>query len=98
MERIHSNSVIYWMLLLVGEGSVVGVGEVTIQEEFEETQEDDTDLDKKVIKLGELHKPAYEDLVISINPSSAVGIVAFGLVRKSKKFGVPCGKLQNSMG
>ena len=46
--------------------------------------EGDTDLDKKIIKLGELNELAYEDLILSINNSASVEKVAFGLVKNAK--------------
>ena len=46
--------------------------------------EEDTDLNKRIIKLGELNKLAYEDLIVAINTSSSVWKVAFGLVKNAK--------------
>ena len=47
-----------------------------MQNENDDTLEDDTDLDKKVIKLGELNNLTYEDLILSINTNSSVlGII-----------------------
>ena len=46
--------------------------------------EGDDDLDKKIVKLGELNELAHEDLILSINTSSSVGKVAFGLVKNAK--------------
>ena len=46
--------------------------------------EGDTDLNKKIIKLGDLNELAYEDLILSINTCSSVGKGAFGLVRNAK--------------
>ena len=39
---------------------------------------------KKIAKLVELNKLAYEDLILLINTSSSVGKVAFGLVKNTK--------------
>ena len=39
---------------MVGIGFMVGVDEVPTQEEFEEAQEGETDLYKKVVKLDDL--------------------------------------------
>ena len=39
---------------------------------------------KKIVKLGELNEVACEDLILSINTSSFVCKVAFGLVRNAK--------------
>ena len=38
----------------------------------------------KIVKLGELSKLAYEDLLLLINTSSTVGKVAFALVKNAK--------------
>ena len=62
----------------------VGVDKVPMQEEFEEAQKGDMDLDKKVVKLNELNELAYKDLILSINTSSSVGKVVFGLTRNAK--------------
>ena len=39
----------------------IGVNKLPIQEEFEEAQESYNDLDKKVVKLGELNELTYDD-------------------------------------
>ena len=70
--------------ILVGEGCIVVVDKVPLPEEFEEAQKGDTDLDKKVAKLDELNELAHKDLILSINTSSAVKKVAFGLARNRK--------------
>ena len=46
--------------------------------------EGDTDLDKTVIKFGDLNELAYEDLILFINTNYSVGKVAFGLVKNAK--------------
>ena len=51
----------------------------------------DTDINKKVIKLGELNKLAHEDLILSIITSSTMGKVAFGLVTNEKSMDFPKG-------
>ena len=60
------------------------VDKITTQDEYENTMEGDTDLDKKIVKLDELNELAYEDLILSINASSSVGKVAFNLVKDVK--------------
>ena len=54
---------------------------ILTQEEYENAQEGDMDLNKKIIKLGEFNKLVYEDLFFSIKTSFSNGKVAFGLVR-----------------
>ena len=73
-----------------------GVDKIT-QDEYESALEGNEDLDKKIVKLGELKKLAYEDLILCINPSSSLGKVAFGFMKnaKSEDFWK---KLQGSMG
>ena len=66
--------------LLVGAGSTVS--EQSAQDGYEDALEGNTDLDK--VKLGELNKRIYEDLILSINNSSAVGKVVYGLKRNPK--------------
>ena len=41
-------------------------------------------LDKKVVKFSELNELAYKDLILSINTSSSMWKVTFGLVRNAK--------------
>ena len=53
--------------------------EIPIKDEYENTLEIYMDLKRKIIKLGELNKLVYEDLILSINTK-----VAFGLVKKAK--------------
>ena len=48
---------------------------IATQDEYKNAIEVDMDLDKKIIKLGELNELLYEDLILSINPSSSVGKV-----------------------
>ena len=52
--------------------------------EYKNALEGDTDLNKKIIKLGELNGLAYEDLILSINTSSSFGKVAFEFVKNDK--------------
>ena len=56
------------------------------------------DLDKKIIKLGELNVLAYEYLLISINTSTSVGKVVFELVRHVKNTDFPKGKIARLLG
>ena len=58
------------------------MNEIPTQDEYENAWESDTNLDKKIMKLGELNKLAY-DLILSINTSSSVRKVTFGLVRNA---------------
>ena len=55
---------------------MIGVNEESMQDEYKEAQEGETDIDKK-IKLGELNEPDHEDLIFFINTSSVVRNVAF---------------------
>ena len=50
----------------------IGVDKVAIQDECENAINDDMDLDKKIIKLGELLW-TYDDLILSINNNLSVG-------------------------
>ena len=69
---------------LVSTGITPGVDKIPMQEEYENALEGDDDLDKKIVKLGELNELAYEDLILSINTSYSVGKVAFRLVKNAK--------------
>ena len=57
-----------------------------MQDEYKNALQDDTDLDKKVFKLGELYDLAYEDLI-----NSSVRKVAFALVQNTKIMEFPEG-------
>ena len=60
-----------------------------MQEEYEDTQEDDMDLDKKAVKLGEINELADEDLILSIKTSYALGKAVFGLMMNEKVMSSP---------
>ena len=70
--------------LLVSNVSMSGVDKIPTQDEYENAMEGDTDLNKKIVKLGELNELAYEDLILSINTNSSVGKFAFVSVRNAK--------------
>ena len=70
---------------MVNIGSMSVVGKIPTQNEYKNVMECDTDLYKEIITLGKLNKLVYKDLILSINTSSSVGKVAFGLVRNAKK-------------
>ena len=70
--------------LLVSTGTTPGVDKIPTQEEYDEALEGNNNLDKRIVKLGELNELAYEDLILSINTNSSVGKVAFGLVKNVK--------------
>ena len=76
--------------LLVSTGMTPGVDKNPMQE-YDDVLEGDDDLDKKIIKLGELNELAYKDLILSINTSSSVGKFAFGLVKNAKSEDFPEG-------
>ena len=65
--------------------------EIPTQDEYENSLESDMDLNKKMVKLGELNELAYEDLISLINTSSSAKKVAFGLVRNVKNAYFPKG-------
>ena len=69
-----------------------GVNKIPTHEEYEEALEGDNELDKKIVKLGELNELAYKDLILSINTNSFVGIKrTFGLVKNAKSVDFPEG-------
>ena len=70
--------------LLVSTSATPGVNKIPMQGEYENALEGDEDLDKRIVKLGELNKLVYEDLILSINTSSSVSKVVFGLVKNAK--------------
>ena len=56
--------------LLVSSGSLSGVDKIPFVDKYEKSLKGDTDLDKKIIKLGESNELAYEDLILTINTIS----------------------------
>ena len=56
------------------------------------------DLDKQIVKFGVLNELVYKDLMPSINSSSSVGKVAFGLVKNAKNAGFPKGNCKIAWG
>ena len=52
--------------LLVGNGFTVVADKIPLLSEFERACERNSDLDKKIAKLDEPNKLAYEDLIMSI--------------------------------
>ena len=74
--------------LMISIGSMPGMDKNPTQE-YEKALWENEDLDKKIVKLGELNELAYEDLILSINTSSSVGKVAFELVKNAKSEDFP---------
>ena len=60
------------------------MGKIPFQDEYENALKEGTDLDKIIVKLGELNDLSYKDLILLINTSSAVGEFAFALVGNAK--------------
>ena len=48
-----------------------GVDKIHTQDEDENAMEGDMEINKKIMKLGELNELTYEDLILSINTSSS---------------------------
>ena len=69
---------------MVSTSAAPGVDKIPTQEKYESALEGDEDLDKKIVKLGELNELTYEDLVLLINTSSSVCKVGCGLVKNAK--------------
>ena len=63
---------------MVSTGTTPGVDKIPMQEEYERALEGDDDLNKKIVKLGELNELAYEDLILSINTRLSVGKAPLG--------------------
>ena len=77
---------------MVSSGSTSELAKIPTQDEYEDALEGDIDLKKKIIKLGELNELAYEDIILSINATSSVEKVAFGLVWNGNSVEFPEGK------
>ena len=63
---------------------LLGSEKVPTQEQIDLAKSSSSSTDKKIIKLGELNKLAYEDIVLSINHMSSSGKVAFILIKNCK--------------
>ena len=70
--------------LLVSIGSSSGVDKVPNEHKYEIALKGNTDLNKKIIKLGDINELAYESLIVFINTSSFVGKVVLGFVKNTK--------------
>ena len=77
--------------LLVSNRCAVWVDKIPMQDEYDDVLDDDTDLDKIVIELGELNELSYNVLIFTINNNSSVGNVPFELVTKAKSLEFPEG-------
>ena len=71
--------------LLVILGSTVEVDKVPMYKEYDKGLEGDVDLDKKVVKLGNLNVLTYKNLSLFINTCSTIGKMAFGLAWNMKR-------------
>ena len=69
---------------LVSTSTTLGVDKIHMQGEYESALGGNEDLNKKIVKLGELNELMCEDLILLINTSSSVGKVAFGLEKNAK--------------
>ena len=69
--------------LLVSTHTTLVVDKIPTQEEYESALEGDDDLDKKILKLGELNELAYNNFIL-FKTSSSVDKVAFRLVKNAK--------------
>ena len=75
--------------LLVSSGSKSGIDKTPTVDEYENAMKGKTDLNNKIVKLGELNELSYEDLILSIYTSSSLDKVAFDLVRNAKSTDFP---------
>ena len=66
-----------------------GVNKICTQDEYENALEGDKDLNKKIIKLGELNELAHEDFIPSLNTSSSAVKAAFRLVTNTNSEDFP---------
>ena len=75
--------------LLVENGSTLALDIITVQEEYDEALEGNTDLNRNLIKLGDLIELVYKDLFLAINTSSLVDKALFRLVFNAKSLEFP---------
>ena len=68
---------------------LVGAVKIPTESEYEQAV---ADKNKEVIKIGELNEEAYEELVLCMDHTTALGRVAFGLVKNSKSAEYPEGR------
>ena len=67
------------------------------QDEYDNTIKCETDLDKKVVKLGDLNELAYKNLILSMNINSSVRNVACRLIQKAKSLEFVEGNGKNAL-
>ena len=77
--------------MLEGSWSTLIVDKVPTQDGNKEALEGDMDLDKKIIKPGDLNGLYKKDLILSINTGSVMGKVTFRLMRNAKSPDFPMG-------
>ena len=70
---------------MVSSGSMSGDDKITMQEEYENALEGDMELERKIIKLGELNEQNNEHSIFSIITNSSVGMVVFVLLASHRK-------------
>lgn len=70
--------------LMTGKGLTMGHDTIPNSDELELAKSGTSDDDKKIVKVGELNLLAYEDTVLSINATTAIGKVAFSLAKNCK--------------
>ena len=63
---------------MVSSDSTSGVDKIPMQDEYKSALDGNIDLDRKIVKLGELNELAYENLTFSINTSYSVEKLAYG--------------------
>ena len=68
-----------------------GMDKIPTHDEYENSLEGNEEVNKKIVKLGELNKLVYDDFFLSINTSSSVGKVAFESVKNAKSEDFPEG-------
>ncbi len=62
-----------------------------MQEQLDLAESSSSDSDKKILKLGELNKLAYKEIVLSINHTTSSEKVAFSLIKNCKIDDFPLG-------
>ncbi len=75
-------------------GLLLGRDKVPMQDQLELAEDSSSESNKKIIKLGELNKLAYKDIVLSINHTTSSGKVAFSLIKNCKSNEFPEGNFK----
>ena len=69
---------------MVNTGATPDLEKIHTQEQYESALDQNEDLNKRIVKQGELNELMNKDLILLISTSSSIGKVVFGLLNNAK--------------